>query len=396
MNQLTSGKPQIVRHLNKTAILNLIRSRQPISRSELSRLTDLNKSTVSSIVADLLDEKMVSESSIGTSTGGRRPILLNLNDSDYGVGAIEFGADYTYLAISGLDATIRERDRLTSEPAEPVSFIRHCVARLKQLREVSGLQMRSVGISVPGIVDAEASRIIFSPELQWRNVEVGKIVANAMTPDLPTYVVVENEANASVLAEQLFGALPDTSEMVFLSENLGAGIIVNGHLVHGASETAGQFGHLTITDAEQPCPCGSHGCLTQYASSEATVRSYFAKHAKRSTGNVEEAFLQMLRAARVGDITALDSFYATGDYLGLGISNIAKTIDPEVVVVGGLVTQAWDYVYPRIRRQLHRNVYYDIENPVRVVPCSLRDRPALIGAIAIVVRHIFKRYHIYA
>lgn len=396
MNQLTGGKPQIVRHFNKAAILNLIRSRQPISRIELSRLADLNKSTVSSIVADLLDEKIVYESDVGSSTGGRRPVLLNLNDSDYGVGVIEFGSEYTYLAISDLDAGIQERDRLTMELVEPASFINHCVAKLKRLRDLSGLQIRSIGISVPGIVHAETGRVIFSPVLQWRDVEVRDIICKAMEPDDQVHVVVENDANACVLAERWFGNLPDTAEMVFLSENMGAGIIANGRLLHGAGETAGQFGHITITTDGEPCRCGDRGCWTQYASSEATVKRYFSKHAREFDGNIEEEFQRVLKAATVGDITAIDCFYETGNYLGLGISNIVKTIDPEIVVVGGLITGAWDYIYPRIRRQLQQHIFYGIKNHVQIVPCSLLERPALVGAIALVVRHIFKRYQIYA
>ncbi|NIR52357.1 MarR family transcriptional regulator, partial [candidate division KSB1 bacterium] len=115
MNRAVKADPKAVRNVNRAAILNLIRENQPVSRIELSKLSNLNKSTVSSIVADLLDEKLISETMIGESTGGRKPILLNLNRSEYRIGAIDFDPECTYVAIGDIEASIIRKKAIQTE-----------------------------------------------------------------------------------------------------------------------------------------------------------------------------------------------------------------------------------------------------------------------------------------
>jgi len=243
-----SGNHKIVRHINRSAILNLVRERQPVSRAALSKLSDLNRSTVSSIVYELLEEKLIYETRNGESTGGRKPILLQLSRQDFFIGAIDFDPNYTYVAIGDIEANILKRKAIKTESNHPEDFIRTCLLELLELKAGLGCpNLRSIGISVPGIVDAAIGKVFVAPDLGWKNIDIHRICKETIPENHCESVIIENEANSSALAEQWFGdALENSSNMVFISEGIGTGVIFEGKLVTGSHNLAGQFGHTTI------------------------------------------------------------------------------------------------------------------------------------------------------
>jgi len=355
-----SGNHKIVRNINRSAVLNLVRERQPVSRVVLSRLSDLNKSTVSSIVRELLEEKLIYETRNGESTGGRKPILLQLNRQDYFIGAIDFDPNYTYVAIGDIEANILQKKTIKTENKHPEDFIRTCLLELLELKAGLGCpNLKSIGISVPGIVDGAIGKVFVAPDLEWKNINIKTIYKEVIFKNHHESVIIENEANASALAEQWFGkALENNSNMVFISEGIGTGVIFEGKLVQGSYNLAGQFGHTTIEADGRLCVCGNRGCWELYASNHATVQRFYALKKKSFDGSPILEMQKIITAAFNGDEDAISAIRETGRYLGIGISNIIKGIDPEIVVLGGVITTAWDLIYPEIIKEIRSRVFF--------------------------------------
>ncbi len=394
--KLIRGNHKIVRHINRAAILNLIREHQPIPRIALSRLSNLNKSTVSSIVSDLLEEKLIYETPSEESTGGRKPILLRLNRSEYLIGAIDFDPDCTFLAIGDIEANVVRKKAIRTDRSDPENFIRRCLMELDEIKaELRHPELRSIGVSVPGIVDVKRGVVVVAPDLEWRNIDIGCLVEE-MDPDGTNgSLIIENEANASALAELWFGQeLRSHSNMVFISEGIGTGIILQGQLIQGSFQSAGQFGHMTIQADGELCICGNRGCWEVYASNTATVQRYYESQNQTFDGDPHGEILRIVRLAHEGDERAVQAIRETGRYLGIGISNIIKGIDPEVIVLGGAIIEAWDLIYPEIRQAIQQRVFFGLSKGVRIIPTSLHERPSLVGAFTLVIKEVFGGYRI--
>ncbi|NIR70499.1 ROK family protein [candidate division KSB1 bacterium] len=366
-----------------------------MSRIHLSKLSKLNKSTVSSIVSDLLEEKLISETMIGQSTGGRKPILLSLNRAEYRIGAIDFDPDCTYVAIGDIEARVIRRKKIKTESGRPLAFIKKCLNELLEMKkELNCANLKSIGMSIPGIVDTRNGLIVIAPDLRWKNLDIRKIVHEVDPNGIDGRVLIENEANSSALAEQWFGQdmVKNKSNIVFISEGIGTGIILNKELIQGSFDAAGQFGHMTIDPDGELCICGNRGCWEVYTSKDSTARRFGGRSFNGST-NGELGKITAL--AKNGDKLAIKTLVETGRYLGIGISNIIKAIDPEVIILGGAITQAWDVIYPEIAKEIEARVFVDIKKKdIPIIPTSLVERSSLIGAFALVIREIFRGYRI--
>ncbi len=396
VNNLIRGNQKIVRNVNRAAILNLIRENHLISRIELAKISKLNRSTVSSIVSDLLEENLVCETTIGESTGGRKPILLSLNKSEYFIGAIDFDTDLTYFAISDIEANIIQKKTIKTEKENPESFIQNCLIELINLKNNLNISnLENVGVSIPGIVDTKKGMVLIAPDLEWRNLNIDKIIHEIESIYGIGRIIIENEANSSALAEQWFGnEFIGKSSFVFITEGIGTGVIFNNQLVQGSFDGAGQFGHMAIDFNGELCICGNRGCWEVYTSNMATVQRYFKLKGRKFQKNINGEFRNLVNSANSGDEFAITVLRETGRYLGIGISNIIKAIDPKTIVLGGAITQAWDIIYPEIISEIKSRVFFNIIKNTHIIPSALKERSSLIGAITLVVREIFSGYKI--
>ncbi|MFQ5639586.1 MAG: ROK family protein [bacterium] len=392
---MVSGNQKIVRIVNRARILNLIREHQPVSRVRLAAFSGLNKSTVSSIVSDLLIEKLIQETVKDASTGGRKPILLSLDGREHKIGAIDFDPENSYVAVGDMEAHIIKKKIIKTKYRDPSDFIKRCLRMLFEIKdELKCSNLKSIGISIPGIVDTNKSEVLIAPDLEWKNLDIGQLVQEVAPDGTFGKVIIENEANASALAEQWFGNhVTQKSNIVFVSEGIGTGIILNNKLVQGSFDAAGQFGHMTINPDGELCICGNRGCWETYTSNSSTVQRYCGQN---FNGRTNTELKKIIQLARNGDSSALHAIRETGRYLGIGISNIMKAIDPEVVVLGGLITGAWNIIYPEISREIEKRVFFGIEmkRNIDIIPTSLPERSSLIGAITLVIREIFGGYRI--
>ncbi len=385
-DQIVPINAKVARHINRSIILNLIRERQPISRATIAQVSKLNKSTVSSIVAVLLEDQLIREENSASRTIGRNPINLTLQPGTHLVGAMYFDSRLTRIAIVDIDGTLRHSMEVETERGHAEEFVARCLDDLESLRRQNRVRpFRGIGIAVAGIADVSRSRVLFAPNLQWSDVDLGAIVRRRQ-PET-RIVAVANDAKASALAELWFGKHDvNLNNFVFLAvgPGIGTGIVINRNVIEGEGHAAGEFGHMTLIENGEPCTCGNRGCWEAYASDRATAARY-----AKATGRSEPPLLHdVITAARNSDPVARDVLAETGRYLGLGIANIVKAVDPNAVIVGGRITEAWDLVAPAIHEAVDARTFGHRRAPT-LLPTSLSLRPPLLGAAALVFHTIF-------
>ncbi len=393
-----SGNAKVVRNINRAVILNLIRERQPISRIEIAKICGLNKSTVSSIVADLLDEGLIYQEVESNPNVGRKPINLYLKLGTHLVGAINIDSPKTRLAIADLDGSVKAASSLDKNSDSPEQFVRCCVEKLFELRQQLNIEhLDGIGISVAGIVDPIQAQVVFAPRLGWEDFDLGKLIRQ-LCPEEGT-IVVDNDARASALAELWYGNHDlNLTNFVFLAvgPGIGTGIVVDKELIHGSSYAAGEFGHMTLFEGGELCSCGNHGCWEAYASDRATVKRYVTQK-QLNPAAASQVMLQDIIdcATQRREAIANEILRQTGHYLGMGMADIIKAVDPEAIIIGGRVTEAWDIVYPEIMQTLSIRAFFGKKRKTRILPTSLVTvRPRLLGAATLAVKEIFSDFKI--
>lgn len=382
---------ETARQINRRIALNIIRRHQPMSRADLARSSGMQRSTVSAIVGQLIAEGWVTEGAIGPSTRGRRPRFLHLNVERAGIIAVDVRPETTRVALAGIDARFVMQTRWAT-PRKPAAFVETLARTVDAFRKAHReIVCEGVGVSVPGRVDDEG-RLVFAPNLGWQDLDLRQLLESAigLTP------VIENAANACALAELWFGQHPENVRhlvAVTVSEGLGVGLLLNGQLVHGADAMAGEFGHVMLDEDGPPCRCGRRGCWEQYASNQAAVRYYLAQQprgpapgARVATGTRLQ-FGDILRLAEGGDARAIDTLNRMAYYLGVGVAALVTGLAPQVLVIVGEVTGAWNRIGPIITDVVKRRTLRSASTTI--VPTNPGTQPRLRGAVTLVVQQHF-------
>jgi len=382
LTNFTVATSETARDINRRITLNLIRRHQPLSRAQLSRRSGLQRSTVSAIIGQLIEEGWVTEGASRTTGRGRRPRALHLNVERAGILAVDVRPGTTRVALAGLDARF-VMETAWPTPPSPAAFITEVARTTRDFRRAHNeIVCEGMGVSVAGRVDS-AGRLVFAPNLRWPAVDLRQQLEAAV--GLP--VSVENAASACALAELWFGRHADDVKhlvAVTVSEGIGVGLLLNGQLVHGHDAMAGEFGHATIVEDGHPCLCGKRGCWEQYASNTATVRSFVELAGAPAAA---PAITDVLRLADAGDARAIEALERSAHYLGVGLAPIINGLAPQVVVIVGEVTAAWTRVGPIVERIVKERTLQMLHPSI--VPTDPATQPRLRGAVTLVVQQHF-------
>jgi predicted NBD/HSP70 family sugar kinase len=378
------------RDINRRIILNVIRTRQPVSRADVARLTGLQRSTVSLIVDQLIAEGWVSEGAFGRLPRGRRPIFLQLNAERARIIGVNVRPTATTIALADLNGQFLDQ-HLFSTSSSAKEFVKNLSSRLRDLiNSNSGdIAFEGIGISVPGRVDSITGNLVFAPNLGWRNLDIRSAVEGSVK--LP--VEIENAANACALAENYFGQHTDGIDnliVVTVSEGIGTGIIVNGQLMRGSSGNAGEFGHVSLIPDGPQCSCGNRGCWEVFASNTAALRYYSQSAKAAGKGRAEEvtSFEDLLKRSENGDSHAQIAIEKMAEYLGLGMAMLITGFQPNLVIVVGEVTRVWGRVGKIISNVVSARCNTpDLET--RILPADDALQPRLRGTIALVLEKHF-------
>jgi predicted NBD/HSP70 family sugar kinase len=382
---------ETARHINRRIALNIIRRHQPMSRADVARRSGLQRSTVSAIIDQLIGEGWVTEGASPVSARGRRPRFLHLNVERAGIVAVDLRPRTTKVGLAGLDARFVMQAEWPT-PARPDEFAGKLACTVATFRKTHpDMVFEGVGVSLPGRVD-QSGKLVFAPNLGWGQVNLQRLLES--TVDLP--VVFENAASACALAELWFGRHPDDVKhlvAVTASEGIGVGLLLNGQLFHGTDGLAGEFGHVTLDETGPPCSCGKSGCWEQYASNSAALAYYLgeATAAKSAAGgsaaDAAPTFDDILRLAERGDARAVETLERMARYLGIGLAPIVTGLAPQVLVIVGEITAAWNRIGPILEDVVRSRSMSLVRT--RIVPTDPATQPRLRGAVTLVMQRHF-------
>lgn len=368
-----------IRDINRRAVLNLIRTKQPISRADLARISGLQRSTISLIVEDLIEGHWVLEGPTGRLPRGRRPTFLRLNDD-----RVIIGVDIRPLQITVALADVNGKfssQEVMPTVSNPKAAIEGVITRIQRLLRSCGEKtVEGIGISLPGRVEPGSGRLVFAPNLNWTEFDIAEAVQKATGFD----VEMENAANACVLAAVWFDHIESRNLVVVtVSEGIGTGILVNGRIARGFSGMAGEFGHVPLDPDGPLCSCGSHGCWEVFASNRAALRYYFESSSQRGLN-----FQDLLSLADQGDHKAAKALETMAHFLGRGMRMVVAGLDPEQIVIVGDLTRSWHRFGPVIQAEVQAQGLSGGVAP-KLIPVHEDGMARLRGTVALVLQKHF-------
>jgi N-acetylglucosamine repressor len=278
---------------------------------------------------------------------------------------------------------------------EPAELVAELAPRIQRLLRVNGVaECEGIGLVVPGMVDRRTGRILNSPPLGWRDVDLRDTLAEATG----MRVFIENAPIACALAHMWLqpfdGAASDNFVYVSVSDGVGAGVVVDGDVLRGHGETAGEFGHVLLNLNGPKCMCGLRGCWEAYTSNIATRARYLGleasmpenREALRETGFTMG---DLMTRARAGDAKAAEALLETGRYLGVGLGNIITSLSPARIIIGGEISAAWDLIGETVNVEARRRTLTDAAAQTPIIPATGGHSPRLRGAAALLVARHF-------
>ena len=383
---------ETARDINRRIVLNLIRTHQPVSRADLARHSGLQRSTVSVIAEQLIDERWVTEGANGHTPRGRRPRFLHLNKDRVGIIGINVRPANTTVGFADLDAHFLAQESF-STTRNPKTFVAELIPRVRNLiRARPEITCEGIGISLPGRVDLKTKRLVFAPNLGWSDFDLKTPLEKAV--GLP--VELENAANSCALSEIWFGRHAEGLRnlvAVTVSEGIGCGLILNHQLVQGSTGLAGEFGHASIVENGLECKCGNKGCWEMYASNSAALR-YYAESNRSGRAKISArpsmhklTFEDLLRLSDQGDVKATEALKRMADYLGRGLALLINGLAPDAIVVIGEITRAWQQCGESIKESIRLHSFTRANT--RIMPTDPISQPRLRGTIALVLQKHF-------
>ncbi|MEV0268734.1 MAG: ROK family transcriptional regulator [Hamadaea sp.] len=376
-----------VRATNLAVVLRHLRMNAPCSRADIAAATGLNKATVSSLVADLIDRRLVRETGMTERRIGRPATMLVLDGSPYAAIGMEVNADYmTVVAVDLAGRKLLSWRRAfagsSANPGQAAASIAALAKRAVGKVEKEGRRTLGLTVGVPGLVGGDGI-VRLAPNLRWHDVDLRSALRKALG-EPPYPIEVENDANLAVLAEQRYGGFAETANLIYLTGEIGigAGIISEGRLMRGERGFAGEFGHLLVDPSGPVCGCGRRGCLEALAGVGALVARTLPDAATSSPTELEPEVEEVVRRAKAGDPKVLDALAETGKHLGHGVATVANLLNPEVVVLGGYFIQLAPWLIPAAEAELRARSIAPEAGGTRLVASTLELGAAATGGAA--------------
>lgn len=371
-----------LRDRNRRRIVAALRERGGLSQAELARLTGLSRTTVHSLVRELTELGVLRQAQTRApgSRGGRPGVELLLTErSPRRVLGVDFGHSHVQVALADLGHNV------LAERSQPLDVDHHALDALdlaarmaREVLEEAGVERDHViaaGIGVPGPVDRRRGTVGSATILPgW----VGLQVAAEIEERLQLPVEIENDANLGALAELHWGAGRNCLNFAYIkaATGIGAGLVVDGRLLRGASGTAGEIGHTTLDEGGALCYCGNRGCLETVASGPAILQLV-------SRGGDGLTLEVVIEHALAGDLRCRRAIADAGREMGVALAGLCNLINPERLIIGGLLSRAGDLLLDPLRESLQRHAVMAAAERVEVVQSGFVDRSELLGALAL-------------
>ena len=399
INHYRTGDQSLVREINLSVIMNHLRTNAPISRAALADATGLNKTTVSSLVNELIERQFVQEIGPASPSSGRPAILLKLNPTAGFIVSCEIGTFFILVICTDFSPKVIWRHQ---EPFDlklgQQAIIERMLAILNQAIEAGRSAcgtLLGMTVGIPGLVDQATGALLFAPNLGWKDLPIRAILQESF--NVPLFV--DNEANIAALGEHYFGAAQGYEEVLYISAGvgLGGGIVHGGRVFSGVTGVGAEFGHMTLDPDGEICNCGNQGCWETQVSQQALFRHVWrhidqgeASRLSEMTGGRRAALTVPLivDAARAGDTVALDALEIIGRYLGIGIASLVNALNPELVVFGGILSLAGEFLMPVIEKEVERRALKWNREAMQLVLARHASDACVMGGVAAVYQAI--------
>lgn len=363
--------------VSRSAILAHIGTSGAASRADLARALGVSPALVTQLVKDLISDGLVKELAMSPSSGGRPARMLGLATAAGRVVGMKVSKDHVAFVETELSGQVVRAESRAFDPSA-VTFLSDLVALVRSFVDPDGaIPLLGIGVGIPGSVDAQGSGVVDSSLLGWRQVPLGVLLSR----ELRVPVLVENNVNALAVAERLYGPGREHADflVVTIGEGVGAGFVTGGVVVRGSRGGAGEIGHITAVSDGPLCTCGNHGCIEALIGEQALVAQ-----ARRSGVIASAATISDLQErADVGDPLAQDIFRGAGEPLGRIVAGLVQVLDPEIVIVSGEGTKAWQHWTPGFDRSLRTALTAD-RRSIPVIVESWEDEAWARGAAALV------------
>jgi len=387
-----------VRKFNSALVLDFLRREAPRSRAELAVATGLNRSTVSSIVNDLVSDGLIQETTFQSDRVGRPGLLLELNPSGGFAVGLEIGVDFLSAIVTDFTANVLWRRHEKSDASQgQVTVIEHAFALIEDalaFGRAQNLRPLGIGIGIPALVDLNRGYVMLAPNLHWENTPLRLMCTQRFR--LP--VIVENDGNASAMAEYYFGAARNVKNSIYLSAGvgLGAGIILDGKLFRGTSGYAAEIGHMVADPKGELCACGKRGCYETLVNPRPVIRLVQEALDTSDTPSLLRdvrgpiTFDLVVEAARQNDAVALDALKSLGDNLGIVMANLINLFNPEMMILGGVLGHAAEFLMPVVEESIKTNALSLSRRDVTLAASKYGDETCVMGAATLILDQILR------
>ncbi|HVG38141.1 MAG TPA: ROK family protein, partial [Pyrinomonadaceae bacterium] len=365
-----------------------------------ARRMNVGRGVISVLVGELIADGLIYEGATGEAARGRKPTFLHIRTQDRIIVAVDLRFSRTSLLLTDFGG--RQLDLEVFETVfAPTQFVAYLAERVHQLlvKHDAVARCEGVGISVPGIVDHRTGRVLNAPALGWRNVDL----RDEFAARTGLTVQVENAAKACAVAQMWHGRSDPVGGQNFafinISDGVGVGLVVNGELVRGRGNMAGEFGHNPLSLDGPRCMCGASGCWEAYISNIATLSRFCGRDlSKIGSKALMEAGSQtageltvedLIELADGGEARALAAIQTTGRYLGLGLAGVINALNPARVYLSGEITGAWHLIETTVRMALSERALTSGAAETKLLIEPHADHPRLRGAAALVAAPTF-------
>jgi predicted NBD/HSP70 family sugar kinase len=374
----------LLKAINRSLILNVIKAHGAIARADIARLTGLSPAAVTQQTGQLIRDGLVVEKEAGDSRGGRRPILLALNASGIYVLGIKLAEEHATLALTDVNADILARYTIQLGERDPISVSDQLAVGANVLLNETGVDaghILGVGVGLAGIIDAVNGICQISPFNGWRDVPFARLLEDRL--GCPAYL--DNNVNTLTLVERLYGPGQHVKNFIIVTigYGVGMGMVINGQIFRGDAGYGGEFGHIVVDPDGEVCRCGKRGCLETFAADP-----WLVKHAV-SNGLAIANIAELLAAAQAGNAVALRAFERAGRILGQGIANLISVLNPALLILSGEGIRAGEYVFPAMHAAIQQHTFGRLDERVQVRVEPLSDDTWARGAASLVLNQIF-------
>ena len=383
----SSGALERLRAGNARTVLGLLAGEGPMSRADLVRASGLSRTTVSSLVAELIRTGQITETDDKARPhkggSGRPPLLVRLSTPTGGVAGVDIGHGHVRVAVADRTGTVLSEERASVDvDSHGAEVLDRTAAMVRSLAAQAGLgldEVQAVGMCVPAPLDRRSSRIRTGIMPGWQGLLPGEELERRL--DVPVHA--DNDANLGALAELHHGIARGKHDVVYLkiASGVGAGVVLGGRLHRGTSGIAGEIGHVQVGEDGHVCRCGNRGCL------ETRVSAARLLELLRPAYDEPLTIEQVLGLDTAGDAGVRRVLTDAGMTIGRAVADLANSLNPELVVVGGTLGGS-PSVVEGLRMAIDRYAQPDTAAALEVVPGALGVRSSVVGAVALAIARV--------